>query len=337
MMVRVVSETQNTLSSFQHQVGGHKKSQFVVWNEKRVLKPKLKENLFSREIEFYERIQKAGISDHSLNDGLKFFAKYYGVILVNFEDEQRSMKLLTAENESNATTVPYLVLENITFKISIPCIIDIKLGTQTYEPYASLEKINYECAKYPFQKDLGFRITGFKIFNFQSREYYTFDKNFCRQFVPEKDLMHGIALAFFNGMIFHTKILGKLLQKIEDLLRWMEEQQEYNFYSSSLLVVYSSDKDGHHGGGVEGDENGDAKETDGELTDEHVDCDVRMIDFGHVQYVSIPLVPKDPGCIHGLRTLSEYLQRVLLLILDDSSGIEQHVKELMCHGNKMTT
>eukprot|EP01036_Dinobryon_divergens_P025864 gene25864-34453_t len=326
------SEIRNTFSSFQHQVGGHKKSRFVVWNERRVLKPKLKENLFSREIEFYERIQVAG--GNSLY-GVKFFAKYYGIVLLRLDDELRPMKILTADEESNATAVPYLVLENITFRISNPCIIDIKLGTQTYEPYASLEKIRYECAKYPFQKDLGFRFTGFKIFDFQSREYNSFDKHLCRQLIPEKDLLYGIALAFFNGIIFHTKILGKLLQKIGDLSRWMEQQNEYNFYSSSLLVVYSS-QEGCRGDSIEGGDN-DKKKKDGAMKDEQEDCDIRMIDFGHVQYISAPLVPKDPGCLHGLRTLSVYLQRVLVLIQDDSSGMEQHARELMRHGNRTTT
>ena len=322
-------EAKNFLSPFEHQVGGHGKAQFVEWNEEKVLKPKLKANLFSREIEFYERIQRAGIS------GFKVFPKYFGLAWLKFDDESRTSIYLTTEEESNS--FPYLVLENVTFKFCNPCIIDIKLGTQTYEPSASLEKIEYECSKYPFQKDLGFRLTGFKLFNLKSREYSTFDKQLCRQLKPEVDLLHGITLAFFNGITFNSKVLLKLLSKIEGLLRWMEEQEEYNFYSSSVLIVYSGSANHHDGDIIHYDNEKDETmkmNTTIESTDEVVDCDVRLIDFGHVQYISPPLVPKDPGCILGLRTLLSYLEQVLSLIQHDPSGIEQRVKLLLSRGNK---
>lgn len=333
-------EAQNFLSPFEHQVGGHGRGQFIEWNENKILKPKLKPNLFAREIEFYERIQNEHIStDYSQYNGCKVFPQYFGLAWLKFTEESRSSMHLVTKEEPNS--FPYIVLENVTFKFCHPCIIDVKLGTQTYEPSASLEKIEYECSKYPFQRDLGFRLTGFKTFNLIHQEYFVFDKHMCRQLIPEIDLLHGIALAFFNGIAFHSKVLVKLLSKIEDLLGWMEEQQEYNFYSSSVLIVYSGSaiyygSDIKHGDKEKRKDERIAMNSTIESDEQVVDCDVRLIDFGHVQYISVPSVPKDPGCILGLKTLTSYLKRVLSLIQHDPGGMEQHVNFLLSRGKKTT-
>jgi hypothetical protein len=44
-----------------------------------------------------------------------------------------------------------------------PSVLDLKMGTQTYDENAKPEKIAAEISKYPPQKDLGFRFTGMKV------------------------------------------------------------------------------------------------------------------------------------------------------------------------------
>jgi len=55
-----------------------------------------------------------------------------------------------------------LKLEDVTFPFRHPSVLDLKMGTQTYDESAKPEKIAAEVAKYPPQKELGFRFTGMK-------------------------------------------------------------------------------------------------------------------------------------------------------------------------------
>jgi hypothetical protein len=57
----------------------------------------------------------------------------------------------------------YLILEDITHPFSRPSLIDIKMGTKTYEPDASPKKIAYERSKFSGQEELGFRFVGMKV------------------------------------------------------------------------------------------------------------------------------------------------------------------------------
>ena len=40
---------------------------------------------------------------------------------------------------------------------------DVKLGCQSYGPYASIDKVATEQAKYPWRRQLGFFITGIRV------------------------------------------------------------------------------------------------------------------------------------------------------------------------------
>ena len=51
----------------------------------------------------------------------------------------------------------YLLLRDTTATFTRPCVIDIKMGRQTYEPSSPAEKVDYEKKKYPEQATFGFR------------------------------------------------------------------------------------------------------------------------------------------------------------------------------------
>lgn len=54
-------------------------------------------------------------------------------------------------------------LEDVTAKFRYPCVTDIKIGAQTYDPNASQEKIAYEKRKCPQAAEIGFRLLGMKV------------------------------------------------------------------------------------------------------------------------------------------------------------------------------
>eukprot|EP00392_Amoebophrya_sp_AT5.2_P016050 g16289.t1 len=57
----------------------------------------------------------------------------------------------------------YLVLEDVTWGMVLPCVCDIKIGQQTYDPLASQSKKQKCIEKYPLQSKLGFRVVGMKF------------------------------------------------------------------------------------------------------------------------------------------------------------------------------
>lgn len=56
----------------------------------------------------------------------------------------------------------FLELEDVTAAFRCPCVIDLKIGAQTWEPSASAAKMAHERQKYPHGHKIGFRILGMK-------------------------------------------------------------------------------------------------------------------------------------------------------------------------------
>jgi len=134
----------------------------------------------------------------------------------------------------------YLVLEDLTYNYrDHPCIIDIKMGTQTYEPTANIKKVMKETNKYIYQKQLGFRISGMKVFNPHTKQYLIKDKFFGRSLEPST-VMHGLGLFFYNGSTLYKEIISDVVNQLYGLLMVMNTQVDYKFYCTSLLIIYNA-------------------------------------------------------------------------------------------------
>ena len=124
-----------------------------------VLKPMMKKDLFLREVALYEDMysQKALFNPTPK----EFVPTYYGVHMMQ---------------SSKGIYLPYLVLGDVNVTYRKPCVIDIKMGQQTFEPTASDEKKRRECLKYPYQSEMGFRVTGMKVYDVLANGYVSFTK-----------------------------------------------------------------------------------------------------------------------------------------------------------------
>lgn len=60
-------------------------------------------------------------------------------------------------------TDTYLKLEDVTRKFNKPCIMDVKIGQKSYDPYASAEKIQQQVSKYPLMEEIGFLVLGMRV------------------------------------------------------------------------------------------------------------------------------------------------------------------------------
>lgn len=205
-------------SPFLHQVAGHTK-EILMQIRGRVLKPMLKPNLFIREVTYYEDMENSG--RHLVSLANAFAPKYVGCV--------------NSRNDNSPIT--YLMLNDLTTKYTCPCAIDIKMGTQTFEPTATDAKKKREHIKYCYQGEVGFRITGFKLFDTTNKIVYYADKTLGRSLKPEQ-VSDALLLFFQNGSCLRRRILMAVISKLERLLAWMKSQVKYHFFCSSILIVY---------------------------------------------------------------------------------------------------
>eukprot|EP00128_Syssomonas_multiformis_P005489 Colp12_sorted_trinity150504_noHs@15886 len=246
---------------FEHVVGGHttkeeKQSSAMLVQDNYILKPMQGAShgqihtRGSKEASFYESIH-----GHVLE---KFLPKYYGSVTVHID----------------GGLVDYMKLENITHGMKKPCILDLKMGTQTYGEDASPEKAAKERAKYVHQETIGFRFCGMKVYR-RPESFFSVDRKYCMSVEPHT-VEEALTEFFNNGDRFRYELVPHFMQRLEAILHAIEKEPTFRFYGSSLLLVYDG-------------------------AEEEPKIDVRMIDFAHVYKIKDGGV--DHGYIHGLKFL----------------------------------
>lgn len=248
--------------------------------------------------EAWKAIKREMDSIHRL---AKFVPRYYGVV---------GQSGVSSEHPFGVNEDAYIMFQSVTGIFSQPCVIDLKMGTHTYEPDAPSEKIARESGKYPMQQEFGFRIVGMRFYDPTHKQadekgYRTFDKEYGRSLTTKESVVDALRTFFSGGdptaLSEEMEINGKndmpplvlsssrvRLKAISDvhlnlrsLRRWFEENRSLQFVASSLLIVYE----------------GDPLKGNGDVTT------LKLIDFGHARRN----FGGDPGYTHGLRTLTHML------------------------------
>ena len=161
----------------------------------------------------------------------QFIPKYYGVLdsfIASNNISQRLSSTISISGSSTSSssstsnngkitgqsTHQYLCLEDLTATFVKPCVMDIKLGRQTFEPDAPHEKRVREMKKYPQQSEFGLRIVGMRVCDpyyhpenssfplglGDDSGYYTFDKHFGRSLLTRHHLENAFRIFFSAGL-----------------------------------------------------------------------------------------------------------------------------------------
>merc|ERR1711872_1202983 len=195
----------HAVSPLQTQIAGHGSENdgqrgLLVHESGFVLKPVQPPPKGTREVAFYQSIN----SSENLVDRLfvQLTARFYGTQEVKIQNGVVGLS-------------DYLVLENLTQGLKAPCVMDIKIGARTYGPDATEAKMKQEDAKYLGTKvPLGFSVLG--IISHNEEGVKRVNKAFGRKLVV--------------GNIF--------LEKLDEFVKFFEDQRRYHLYASSLLFVY---------------------------------------------------------------------------------------------------
>jgi len=263
-----------------HQVAGHffgkgrTKLGFLQTNDGLVLKPVQSPPRGEREHNFFKKIFSS--DERELN-----------------EDERELKNLLpTYRGSFLHNDIIYIKMDDLAYGLKHPAVIDFKIGRQTHDPEASIEKINRQKLKYPPCEKIGFQLIGMRVFDRTDSSFSHYDKIFGRA-LSEEDLIHGLAL-FFQ---FHQKpqihAIEETIKKFEDIKRWFEKQTTYHFYSSSLIVIYEANL---------------ADLLEKNEVDLATAVRINMADFAHVFSAQNSL---DENYLFGLTRLIEHLKLLL--------------------------
>eukprot|EP01135_Chromosphaera_perkinsii_P006846 Nk52_evm1s621 gene=Nk52_evmTU1s621 len=181
-----------------------------------------------------------------------------------FENFRRKL-----EEKGHSEVNHYILIEDLTFNFTYPCVLDLKMGVRHYADGASQEKIRSQSAKSAntTSSTLGVRICGMQVYNVATREYEYQDKYVGRTHT-QQTFKNGILQFLENGESKRYDIVPLLLSKLTKLRNCMEKANGYRFFSSSLLVIYE--------GCVKDDQGAPLNEASSDL---HVD--IRMIDFAN--------------------------------------------------------
>ncbi|KAF0694832.1 hypothetical protein As57867_014302, partial [Aphanomyces stellatus] len=224
----------------------------------RVLKPFQSKNRGETELAFYE---------HVLPLRLPFLPAFFGVLELQADDDSSDLRR-------------YLQLEDLLHGMTKPCIMDVKIGTKSYEPNASADKMALEAAKSPLQAIVGFRLQGIKVYC--DGGYVSLDKHYMRTLSTLDEVVDGGFRKYVAAAgAERRQLLMRLQAKVNAMVAWFDSQTTLHFIASSLLFVYDA-----------------ADATRG---------DVRLIDFAHVQFDQST---RDEGVRTGLRTVSSILAQL---------------------------
>ncbi|KAI4874270.1 hypothetical protein NFI96_028449 [Prochilodus magdalenae] len=133
-----------------HQVAGHKygisKVGILQHPDGTVLKQLQPPPRGPREMQFYKQVYAQDCTDPQLLALQQHLPKYYGT---------------WASSESPNEV--YLKLEDVTQRFARPCIMDVKIGRKSYDPFASREKREEQIRKYPPMEEVGFLLLGMRV------------------------------------------------------------------------------------------------------------------------------------------------------------------------------
>jgi len=232
-----------------------------------------------------------------------FTARYFGTIEYNQNLSLADERVIAETNLEpfGIKLNSYILLNNVTENFSKPCVLDVKLGTKTFEPDASEAKKSYELKKYPSQSEFGFRLTAMRIYdpsNTKAGEcgYVYYPKQFGRSRGTQESLKRAL-IVFLGGANLPKDIranrsaaIQSILSRLKMIKGWFFDNKSFAFYGSSILIIYEGDTGQNEVDGVQLD----------------MAC-AKMIDFGRVR--------RQPGCdlgyLKGLTTLITLLEEIL--------------------------
>ncbi|XP_067135147.1 inositol hexakisphosphate kinase 1-like isoform X2 [Centruroides vittatus] len=257
---------------------------------------------------------------------------------------RKQFKKLKANSSSIAfSNHEFIVLENLTYNYTYPCILDLKMGTRQFGDDASLVKQQTHEAKVASttSKALGIRLCGMQVYHLKSGHFICHNKYYGRGLSVEgfkRALQHYL----HNGQRLCREVIPPLVNKLHNICETIRQLETFRFYSCSLLVLYDgkdvlhsplrdtngtdiptenenanviADKTEENRNTVKYKSNASKDSQSATIQEKNVKVDIRLIDFAHSTHHNMPGVTvrhrgPDEGLIFGLENLIAELKSI---------------------------
>jgi len=260
------------LTPFENAVAGSTPFLFAHDFPGKVFKPAL-----PREKTFYDSLAK----HTSLQ---KLVPKYYGTLPIKSSPIESEGSL---SNELRDTPSEYLVLEDLTHDFVHPCILDVKLGITHHDIDEQNPRAQpLRSSKYLTTPLLGFCLTGMQVYKANLSKFEYMDKGEGRN-LTDKTIEGKLSYFFHNGLQMRDDVVVLLLQKLQLVAKYFENEPSYQFRSTSLLLIYEGKP------GLE------------------PRVDARMIDFAHANQITSRKFKDVYGYLFGTRNLMRFMENIL--------------------------
>ncbi|EDO40953.1 predicted protein [Nematostella vectensis] len=213
----------------------------------------------------------------------------------------------------------FIVLENVAYQFSYPCILDLKMGTRQHGDDAPSEKRARIMAKVESStsKTLGVRACGLQVYQQNSGRFMCRNKYYGLK-LTEEGFKRELVSFLNNGQRLRLELIEPLVQRLRRLYKVLDKQHSYRFYSSSLLLMYEGDEAiGHyerenstHEKSEEENSLSRSNSTASFKNLRHTKVDVRMIDFAHTTWGNTRSGP-DKGYLFGIENLIRLLEEIM--------------------------
>lgn len=246
---------------------------------------------------FYKPLQPGPRGTNELNFYGKVFSKEFLEVNDDDEEEEWSRRVELRRFVPrffgclNLADRPHLVLQDVVYGYSKPCVMDVKIGYRTWYSSAD-ERYNQRAKKKDSsttQSRIGFKVCGWQVYDKAKRKFHRVSKSKCKT-MSEIQVREALKKFTDNktgiGPLEVYSSCNGAISQLRELRNWFQNQGMFKFYSSSVLVTY-----------------------DGEAEcAEDLDVRIQLVDFAHTYPTE---GTKDRNFQDGLISLLQWLESVV--------------------------
>uniref|UniRef100_A0A8D3AJG0 Kinase n=1 Tax=Scophthalmus maximus TaxID=52904 RepID=A0A8D3AJG0_SCOMX len=143
------------------------------------------------------------------------------------------------ENAKHRNQYKFILLENLTWRHTVPCVLDLKMGTRQHGDDASEEKKAMQIRKcqQSTSASIGVRLCGMQVYKSDTAQLMFMNKYHGRK-LTLPGFKEALFQFFHSGRHLRHELLSPVLHRLRDMQAALEACESYRFYSSSLLIIY---------------------------------------------------------------------------------------------------